>query len=129
MNDKKSVLDVLLRSDLPDMRKSLPEKKVEIPRLSKLAGEPVIFTLRGLTYDQVRRIMDKPTEEHAIYGVLYGCADPVWKNAPLDKERGIATPVDVVKSMLLSGEVDELYAKIQKLSGYLRSTLSEVKND
>lgn len=55
--------------------------------------------------------------------------DPVWKNVPLDKEKGIATPIDVVNSMLLSGEVDELYTAIQKLSGYLRRTLSDVKND
>ena len=129
MSEKKSVLDILLRSDLPDMRKSLPEKKVEISRLSKLTGEPVLFTLRALTYDQVRRIQDKPREDQAVYGVMYGCVDPVWKNAPLDKEKGIATPVDAVKAMLLSGEVDDLYIEIQKLSGYLRRTISDVKND
>ena len=129
MSEKKSVLGILLQSNLPDMRKSLPERKVEISRLSALVGEPVMFTLRGLTYDQVRRIMDKPTKEQAIYGVMYGCVDPIWKNAPLDKEKGIATQVDAAKAMLLSGEVDDLYIEIQRLSGYRRRTLSDVKND
>ena len=48
-NEKKvSVLDLLLRPELPDVRKSLPEKKAEVKRLTELAGEPVVFTLRGL---------------------------------------------------------------------------------
>ena len=35
---------------------------------------------------------------------------------------------DAIKANLMSGEIDELYAKIQKLSGYLRDTLRDVKN-
>ena len=123
------VLDVLLRPDLPDVRKALPEKKVEVSRLSSLAGAPVIFTLRGLTYDQVRQIQDKPREEQAVYGVLYGCVSPRWKDPKLlDKEKGIVTPVDAIKARLLSGEIDDLYLEIQKLCGYLRRTIADVKN-
>lgn len=61
--DKKpfvSVLDLLLRPDLPDVRRELPEKRVEVKRLSCLAGEPVVFRLKALTYDQTRRVQDKP---------------------------------------------------------------------
>ena len=104
MSEKKlDVLDVLLRPELPDVRKAVPQKQVEVKRLSEAAGEPVIFTLRGLTYDQVRKIQDKPREEQAVYGVLYGCAEPNWKDPRLlDKEKGIATPVDAIKARLLS---------------------------
>lgn len=130
MEEKKlDVLDVLLRPDLPDVRKALPEKKVEVSRMSSLAGAPVIFTLRGLTYDQVRQIQDKPREEQAVYGVLYGCVSPRWKDPKLlDKEKGIVTPVDAIKARLLSGEIDDLYLEIQKLCGYLRRTIADVKN-
>ena len=130
MEEKKlDVLDVLLRPDLPDVRKALPEKKVEVSRLSSLAGAPVIFTLRGLTYDQVRQIQDKPREEQAVYGVLYGCVSPRWRDPKLlDKEKGIVTPVDAIKARLLSGEIDDLYLEIQKLCGYLRRTIADVKN-
>jgi len=130
MEEKRlDVLDVLLRPDLPDVRKALPEKKVEVSRLSSLAGAPVIFTLRGLTYDQVRQIQDKPREEQAVYGVLYGCVSPRWKDPKLlDKEKGIVTPVDAIKARLLSGEIDDLYLEIQKLCGYLRRTIADVKN-
>lgn len=61
--DKKSsvsVLDLLLRPELPDVRRELPEKRVEVKRLSRLAGEPVVFRLKALTYDQTRRVQDKP---------------------------------------------------------------------
>ncbi len=128
MEKKQSVLDVLLRSDLPDMRKDLPEKKVEITRLSLLAGEPVEFTVRALTYKQVRELQDR-SEDRSAYGVLYGCVNPNWRDPKLlDKEKGLVTPIDVIKSKLLPGEIEDLYIEIQLLSGYLRRTISDVKN-
>ena len=60
--EKMSTLDILLGADLPDMRKNLPEQKVEVPRLSQEAGKPVIFTLRALPFDKVREIQEKPGE-------------------------------------------------------------------
>ena len=128
--EKMSTLDILLGADLPDMRKKLPEQKVEVPRLSQEAGKPVIFTLRALSYDKVREIQEKPWSERALYGVLYGCVEPNWKDSRLmDPGKSIVTPPDAIKAKLMSGEIDELYAKIQKLSGYLRDTLLDVKND
>lgn len=124
-----SVLDILLRPELPDVRKVLPEKTVKVDRLSELAGQEVCFRLRGLTYDQVRLIQDKPQGDRAVTGVLYGCVSPSWKDGQLlDQARGIATPLDAIKARLLPGEIDELYVEIQKLSGYLRRTLHDVKN-
>lgn len=128
MEKKLSTLDVLLRSDLPDMRKDLPEKKVEITRLSLLAGEPVEFTVRALTYKQVRELQDR-SEDRSAYGVLYGCVNPNWKDPKLlDKEKGLVTPIDVIKAKLLPGEIEDLYVEIQLLSGYLRRTIRDVKN-
>lgn len=128
--EKMSTLDILLGADLPDMRKNLPEQKVEVPRLSQEAGKPVIFTLRALSYDKVREIQEKPRSEQALYGVLYGCVDPNWKDGRmLDSAKSIVTPPDAIKAKLMSGEIDELYTRIQKLSGYMRKTLRDVKND
>lgn len=126
---KLSALDILLRPELPDVRKALPEKQVEIPRLSGLAGAPAVFALQALSYDQVRRVQEKPAGEQAAWGVLYGCAEPNWRDQRLlDPERGIVTPVDAIKARLLSGEIDDLYIEIQKLSGYLRRTVTDIKN-
>ena len=142
-NEKKaSVLDLLLRPELPDVRKVLPEKQVEVKRLTELGvgdaavdqeyvrqGEPVVFTLRALTYNETRQIQDKPREDQALSAVLYGCKDPDFRDKRLlDAEKGIVTPLDAIKARLSAGEIDEAYIEIQELSGYLRRTLAEVKN-
>ena len=51
-----SALDLLLRTNLPDVQKELPTKKLEVLRLSELAGEKVIFTLRALPCSKVRQL-------------------------------------------------------------------------
>lgn len=129
--DKKpfvSVLDLLLRPDLPDVRRELPEKRVEVKRLSRLAGEPVVFHLKALTYDQTRRVQDKPRGEQAVQAVLLGCVDPDWKDKSLLAPGSVATPIDAIKSKLTAGEIDELYIEIQMLSGYIDRALADVKN-
>jgi len=124
-----SVLDLLLKPELPDVRKVLPEKKFKIDRLSNLAGQDVIFRLRGPTYKQVRETQEKPVDERALNIVLEGCVEPNFHDKRLlNPEKGIATPLDAIKARLTPGEIDELSMEIQKLSGYLRKTLSEVKN-
>ena len=124
-----SVLDLLLRADLPDVRKALPEKRMEVKRLSELAGEPVVFTLRALSYREIRDIQDKRREDQAVSAVLYACKDPDWRDQRLlSAVSGAAAPLDVIKARLTPGEIDELYVEIQKLSGYMTRTLREVKN-
>lgn len=130
--DKKSsvsVLDLLLRPELPDVRRELPEKQVEVKRLSRLAGEPVVFRLKALTYDQTRRVQDKPRGEQAGEMVLLGCTEPNWR-APglLDPAKNIATPIDAIKAKLTAGEIDELAVEIQMLGGYIVRALEDVKN-
>ena len=129
-NEKKvSVLDLLLRPELPDVRRVLPEKQVEVKRLTELAGEPVVFTLRAMTYNETRQLYDKPREDQALSAVLYGCKDPDFRDKRLlDSEKGIVTALGAIKARLFAGEIDELHIEIQKLSGYLRRTLAEVKN-
>lgn len=130
--DKKptvSVLDLLLRPELPDVRRELPEKRVEVKRLSRLAGELVVFRLKALTYDQTRRVQDKPRGEQAVEMVLLGCTEPNWR-APglLDPAKNIATPIDAIKAKLTAGEIDELAVEIQMLGGYIVRALEDVKN-
>ena len=129
--DKKptvSVLDLLLRADLPDVRRELPEKRVEVKRLSRLAGEPVVFRLKALTYDQTRRVQDKPRGEQAVQAVLLGCVEPDWKDRSLLAPGSVATPIDAIKSKLTAGEIDELAVEIQMLGGYIVRALEDVKN-
>ena len=123
-----NVLDLLLRPEMPDVRKQLPEKRVRVTRLSELAGQAVIFTLRGLPYDKIRKAQ-KMEDDRALSLVLDGCVDPDFKNTRLlDDSAGIVTPFDAIKANLTSGEIDEIAVEVQILSGYLSRTLDEVKN-
>jgi hypothetical protein len=123
------VLDLLLKPELPDVRKVLPEKSFKVDRLSELAGRDVIFRLRGLSYKQVRKTQEKPMAERSLDIVLEGCVEPNFHDKRLlCPERNIATPLDAISARLTPGEIDELSVEIQKLSGYLHKTLSEIKN-
>lgn len=125
---KGSVLDFLLNGDLPDVRKKLPEKRVRINRLSKIAGHDVIFTLRGIPYKDIRQVQKK-TDAIAVNMVLEGCVEPNFHDERLlNPEKSIATPIDAITAMLTPGEIDELSVEIQMLDGYIVRTLSEVKN-
>lgn len=130
--DKKptvSVLDLLLRPELPDVRRELPEKRVEVKRLSRLAGEPVVFRLKALTYDQTRPGAgqapgaagggDGPAGLHRAQLAAPGLLDPA---------KNIATPIDAIKAKLTAGEIDELAVEIQMLGGYIVRALEDVKN-
>ena len=52
------LLDRLLRADLPDVRKKLPEKKFMVKRLSQELSGDAIFTLRAISYNKVQTILD-----------------------------------------------------------------------
>lgn len=121
------MLDRLLRPEMPNVQKNLPESRYRVKRLSELAGEDVVFTLRGLPYGRVRDIQAM-TEEADVAILLAGCADPELKDPALREKFGGATPAETVKAMLLPGEIADLSRAVEKLSGYRRETIEEIKN-
>ncbi|MDY3691828.1 MAG: hypothetical protein SO072_07645 [Dysosmobacter sp.] len=124
---KKSVLDVLLGGTVPNVEKELPTSRYRVDRLSDLAGQDVIFTLRALPYGKVHDL-ERFTQDSDIHILLAGCVDPDLKDQQLMEKFGGATPADTVKRMLLPGEIADLSAAVERLSGYRRVTISEVKN-
>lgn len=117
-------LDRLLRADLPNVRKDLPTKQVEIPRLSRLAGGPAVVTLTGLPYGRVQEL--RRIEDPEIHILLAGC--PELRDEKLMAKFGAATPADLVTAMLLPGEVADLSREVERLCGYRQTTIREVKN-
>lgn len=121
------MLDKLLGAELPDLRRELPTKQVKITRLSELAGEDVVVTLRGLPYGRVEDIKnaggdtDMPT-------VLAGMVDPDPKDEALLKRFDAVSPAEALKALLLPGEIADLAMEIERLTGYRRRTIEEVKN-
>lgn len=142
MANAKTTLAVLLGADRGKLR-LVPKKKVEIKRLSEAVGEPVIFTLRALTGDEIQDAQDaalklsKKGELENMDGctlqcmtVLYGTLDPDLKSKELLDAYEAATPEILVKetNFLLPGEVAQLFNAIQELSGYGEGAVESVKN-
>lgn len=122
-----SVLDLLLGGSIPNVEKDLPTATYKIDRLSAIAGHDVVFKLKALPYGKVHDI-ERFTQDVDVNILLAGCVEPNLKDERLQEKFGGATPADVVKKMLLAGEITDLSQAIEKLSGYRRMTITEVKN-
>lgn len=122
-----STLDLLLGKGILAVNKNLPTARYEVSRLSEDAGAPVIFTLQALPYGRVQEIK-RLTEESDIQILLAGCIDPDLKAPALQEKFKGVTPAETVRNMLLAGEISDLSAAVEQLTGYRRNTIREVKN-
>ena len=126
-DQSESVLDVLLGSTIPNVEKELPTGRYKVDRLSALSGHDVVFTVRALPYGKVHDL-ERFTQDSDVHILLAGCVEPDLKDPRVMEKFGGATPADAVKRMLLPGEIADLSQAVEKLSGYRRMTISEVKN-
>jgi len=122
-----NVVDILLRMDIPQPQ----TKQYKHKRLSQLAGEDVIFTIQEIPYSRVAEIrrMHGDSEDLDLHIVLAGLKDPDPKNRDLNAKYGAATPAELIKKLLLPGEITDLSRQIEKLSGYRVQTLEEIKKN
>ena len=117
-------LDLLLKMDIPRP----PEKSVKLRRLSKLCGSDVIFRFRALSYSRVAEIEDMHKgDDMPVFIVLAGCVSPDLKNKDLMDKYKVFTPEDLLKTMLLPGEIEDLSREVERLSGYRSLTYDEIK--
>lgn len=125
MEQKDNTLDLLLKMDIP----SPQEKEVKIKRLSDLCGEPVIFKVKQLSYSRINEIREQHRfdGEISIFTVLAGSVSPNLKNPELLSKFKVPTPAELLKKMLLPGEIEDLDREIEYLCGYRYNTLEEVE--
>lgn len=116
-------LDLLLKAELPD----LPEKEFKIKRLSDICGGSVIFRLRGLPYNRATEIGKNHSDELNVHIVLAETVEPNLKDADLLAKYNAVTPAELVKKILLPGEIEDLSRAIERLSGYRTVTIDEIK--
>ena len=119
------VIDLLLNSAPP----SLPEKGYRLKRLSKEYKQTIVFNLRALTWTRVADIRKFGDEDMNVHIVLAGVTSPDLRSEALLNKYGATTPDDLVKKMLLPGEIDEIALMIERLSGYRTPMLEEVKKN
>lgn len=136
-----NVLDLLLGSDIGDIK--LPTKQVEIKRLSEVYGAPFVVTCKALSPDKYEEVQDMALDISGkevdldvnllqLFVVLEGVCDatekPMFKNKDLLTKFKAQTPKELVRKILLSGEIASLYGTISELSGFGDSAVEEVKN-
>lgn len=87
-------------------------------------GNPVVFRIRELSYDKVRELQEMNTGKDLPAAIITaGVIEPNLRDERLQQACGAATPYEVVRKMLRAGELEDLQAAIEKLSGYRGSTL------
>lgn len=87
-------------------------------------GNPVVFRIRELSYDKVRELQEMNTGKDLPAAIITaGVVEPNLRDERLQQACGAATPYEVVRKMLRAGELEDLQAAIEKLSGYRGSTL------
>lgn len=136
-----NVLDILLGSDVGKIK--LPTKQIEIKRLSELYGDPFYVTVQALSASKWEEVQDMAlkiegkdvdvdTNLLQIFVVLESTLDEhgkhLFKNMDLVKHFGCVTPKDLVKKLLLSGEIVSIYREVSDLSGFGDESVTEVKN-
>lgn len=139
--DAINVLDLLLGSDIGEIK--LPAKQIEINRLSEIYGSPFIVTCKALTPDKYEEVQDMALNVQTkdvdldvnllqMFVVIEGVCDanekPMFKNKDLMTKFKVPTPKELVRKILLSGEIANLYGEISVLSGFGEDAITEVKN-
>jgi len=145
-----NIVDLLLGADLGKIKN--PYEDVEITRLSETLGAP--FTVRcnalsqdkheelqDLSVDVVGKEVDLDINKLQILTVIEGVdivipgkdgapvsGGSLFKNNDIKSKFKAATPKDLVKIMLLPGEIAKLYETISRISGFSDDAVKKVKN-
>ena len=115
------ILDLLLRPETPDVQKDLPRGRYELPRLSEVYGEPFVLELQAVPYGKALELKDMRDSE--IQTVLAGDAGGIWCSGPLMEAKDAATPAELVRKLLLPGEIKAVAVAVEQLSGYRKVVL------
>ena len=134
-----NALNVLLKMDKAKVEE-LPTKVIEIKRLTELTGEKFEVTLRAINGERMSDIQKNSIDLSKKGGVkdinLYsmqtqilteGMIDPNLKDKGLLEHFGCITPKDLIKTLFLAGEINDLANEVQELSGYDTSDDEELK--
>jgi hypothetical protein len=136
-----NVLDLLLGSDIGEIK--LPTKNMEIKRLSEVFGAPFVITVSALSPDRYEEVQDMAVSVNGkdadieisllqVLVVMEGVMDPngkpMFKNKDLMAKFKASTPKELVRKLLLSGEIATIYGEIASLSGFGEGSVTEVKN-
>ena len=110
------------------VRKRL-EKEIKLLKLSEELGKEVIFKIPSLPYNTVARLRDREDQkEFPLHVVLEGVVSPNLRSEELMRAYDAPTPIELIKSILRPGEIEDISIQIEKLSGYRTDTVKLVED-
>ncbi|RCX13263.1 XkdN-like tail assembly chaperone [Anaerobacterium chartisolvens] len=132
-----NLTEMLLSNDINEFK--LPEKELEIKRLSALYKQAFIIRFRAIRPDEEEEIqrdcmtITKDGVEVDSSKMKYLTAarcmlDPDIKNKDLQNKFKAPNFMELLKKLFLIGEITSVYDEIQELSGYGKNKVEEVKN-
>lgn len=120
-----NTLDLLLKADIKEF--AVPTKEIKIKRLSEKLDGDVVFKIKALSLDKIKELRETNSSEFNIHTIIEGVTEPSLKDKNLIEKFGVITPADLVKKILIPGEIDDVFYEISKLSGYNGSTIEDIK--
>lgn len=122
VNEEINLLDLLLSAKPPVL-----EKQIEMKRMSEELGQPVVFTIKALSYNTLNEFIFGKSDSD-VRTVMEGLVKPNIRDAKLLEKYGAATPVELLKDLrfIRPGEVTKLAVEIHKLSGYGEDIFADV---
>ena len=138
-----NILDMLLGADVDKVK--LPTKQYEIKRLSDAFGSPFVVTLKACSAEKWEELQDMALDikgkdveldtnlmqTFIVMESTYldeNATQLLFKNKDLMSKFKAASPKDLVKKILLSGEIISVYGMVAELSGFGDDAVTEVKN-
>ena len=113
----------------PNWERKQAEKEIKLLQLSEELGKDVIFKIRSLPYNTVARLREKEDQkEFSLHVVLEGVVSPNLRDEELLKAHDAPTPIELIKSILRPGEIEDISIQIEKLSGYRTDTVRLVED-
>lgn len=132
-----NLTDMLLSNDISEFR--MPEAEMEIKRLSKIYNQPFVITFRAIKPDEEEEIQKdcmtitkdgvEIDSSRMKYLTVARCLiNPDIRNKELQQKFSASNHIELLKKLLLIGEVTAVYDEVQVLSGYGKDRVEEVKN-
>ena len=134
-----SLLEKLLSADAGIILKET-KTEVEVPRLTKLLGEPFIVELKELPYQQIEEARNFATSGKGKHQVIDNgkftsivlsktIVTPDLADRDLHQKFGVTNKLDCIKKLFKPGEIELLATKVFELSGYSDEAVQDVVED
>lgn len=100
------------------------EKEVIVSdRFKDENGDLIPFKIKSISADEISDIERRTNSsvDRFVYYIEQGCIEPNFKNIELQNHYSLKSGFDLIKKVLLAGEIDKLATEILKLSGYFKN--------